>query len=198
MKPIKQVQEAQDAVTLAQANLDVANHDYPSYLKATFTETETNPRTGEEKVIYYVDATGKRYTNMYVPSQTDIDSAQAAYDLANATLKEAEIYLAALNGDEIPESATGSSLSTFITARENLLQRRMNWRTPKLTAPIPGTLMTLDLNMGDYVNSGSAIAKISDLTHPSLEIYMDESGLALHQGRQPGGGDFRYPAQPDI
>ena len=84
----KQVQEAQDAVTLAQANLDVANHDYPSYLKATFTETETNRRTGEEKVIYYVDVTGKRYTNMYIPSQTDIDSAQAAYDLANATLRK--------------------------------------------------------------------------------------------------------------
>ena len=45
--------------------------------------------------------------------------------------------------------------------------------------------MTLDLNMGDYVTSGSAIAKISDLTHPSLEIYMDESDwLYIKVGNQ--------------
>jgi HlyD family secretion protein len=170
----KKVQEAQNAVTLAQANLAVAKKDYPGYIKATFTETETL-RNGEEKVIYYVDATGKRYTNVYTPSQTDIDSAQAAYDLANATLKEAETYLAALNGEEIPESATGSSLSTFITAKENLLSAQDEIESTKLTAPISGTVMTFDLNVGDYVSSGTAIATISDLAHPSLEIYMDES-----------------------
>jgi HlyD family secretion protein len=171
----QKVKDAQDAVTLAQANLASANKDYPSYLKATFTETETNPRTGEEKVVYYVDETGKRYTNMYAPYQTEIDSAQAAYDLAKATVEETQIYLAALNGEEIPEGATGSSLSTYINANENLVAAQEELDYTKLTAPISGTLMSLDLNLGDYVSSGSAIATISDLTHPSLEIYMDES-----------------------
>lgn len=171
----QKVQEAQNAVTLAQANLATADKDYPAYIKATFTETETNQRTGEEKVIYYVDATGKRYTNVYTPSQTDIDSAQAAYDLSNATLKEAEMYLAALNGEEIPGNATGSSLGTFIAAREDLLSAQEELENTQLLAPISGTVMSLDVNVGDYMSSGSAIAQISDLTHPSLEVFLDES-----------------------
>jgi RND family efflux transporter MFP subunit len=171
----KKVDDAQSAVTLAEANLATANKDYPSYIKATFTETETNPRTGEEKIVYYVDATGKRYTNVYVPSETAIASAQAAYDLAKATVNETEIYLAALNGEDIPANATGSSLATFIAAQENLAAAQDDLKNTQLTAPIAGTVMSLDLNVGDYVTSGTTIATISDLTHPSLEVFFDES-----------------------
>lgn len=171
----QKVQDAQHAVALAQANLTTANKDYPDYVKATFTETETNPRTREEKVIYYVDATGKRYTNVYTPSQTEIDTAQAAYDLAKATVNEAENYLAALNGEEIPENATGSALATFIAAKEGLLSAQEELKNTQLIAPIAGTVMSLDMNVGNYISSGSAIAQISDLTHPSLEVFMDES-----------------------
>jgi len=45
--------------------------------------------------------------------------------------------------------------------------------------------MSFDLNVGDYVSSGSAIATASDLTHPSLEIYMDESDwLYINTGNE--------------
>jgi HlyD family secretion protein len=171
----QKVQEAQAAVTLAQANLAVAEKDFPAYIKATFTETVTNPRTGEEKIVYYVDETGKRYTNVFVPSETAVASAQAAYDLAKATVKEAETYLAALNGEEIPEGATGASLGTFIAAQENLLAAQTELENTQLKAPIAGTIMSLTLNAGDYVSSGSAIATISDLTQPSLEVFLDET-----------------------
>jgi multidrug efflux pump subunit AcrA (membrane-fusion protein) len=171
----KKVQEAQAAMTLAQNNLAVAEKDYPAYIKATFTETVTDPRTGEAKIVYYVDATGKRYTNVFVPSDTAIASAQAAYDLAKATVKETETYLAALNGEEIPEGATGASLGTFIAAQENLLAAETALKNTQLTAPISGTIMTLTLNTGDYVSSGTAIATISDLAQPSLEVFLDET-----------------------
>jgi multidrug efflux pump subunit AcrA (membrane-fusion protein) len=171
----KKVQDAQAAVTLAQNNLAVVESDYPAYIKATFTETVTDPRTGQAKVVYYVDAAGKRYTNVYVPSDTAIASAQAAYDLAKATVNETENYLAALNGDAIPDGATGALLGTFIAAKENLTAADTALKNTQLTAPISGTVMTLTLNAGDYVSSGAAIATISDLTHPSLEVFLDET-----------------------
>lgn len=171
----QKVTDAQAAVALAQANIASAQQDYPAYVKNTFTETETNPRTGEEKVIYYTDEDGDRYTNVFTPSETDIAAAQAAYDLAKATHKEAEVYLAALNGEEIPANATGASLATFIDAKENLDAAQEELANTQLTAPISGTVMSLDLNVGDFVTSGSPIAQISDLTHPSLEIFLDES-----------------------
>ena len=171
----QKVKDAEEAVTLAQANLAEANNDYAAYIKATFTETETDPRTGEEKVIYYVDATGKRYTNVYTPSQTDIDAAQAAYDLAKATLEEAEIYLAAIRGEKIPAGATGSSLATFDAAKAGLQTAEEELENTQLLAPIAGTIMSVDLNVGDYVSSNSTVVTISDLTHPSLEVFFDES-----------------------
>ena len=180
----QKVQAAQAAVTLAQANLATANKDYPAYIKATFTETETNQRTGEEKVIYYVDEDGNRYTNVYVPSETAIASAQAAYDLAKATVDEAEIYLAALNGEEISESATGSSLTTFMAAKENLLAAQDDLKNTQLIAPVSGTVMSLDFNVGDYVSSNSTIAQISDLIASLTRSLPGRIGLELRQRGQ--------------
>jgi len=171
----QKVKDAEAAVALAQSRLEVAQRDYPAYVKATFTETETNPRTGEEKVIYYTDAEGNRYTNVFTPTETDVASARAAYDLAKATLEESQIYLAAITGGEIPAGATGSALAAFEDAQEALTNAQEELDNAKLTAPIAGTIMSLDFQVGDYVNSGSSAATISDLTQPSLEVYFDES-----------------------
>jgi HlyD family secretion protein len=171
----QKVKDAEAAVTFAQSSLEVAQRDYPAYVKATFTETETNPRTGEVKIIYYVDADGNRYTNVFTPTETDIASARAAYDLAKATLEESQIYLTAITGGEIPAGATGSSLASFEDAQTNLLSAQEDLDNTKLAAPIAGTVMSLNFQVGDYVNSGSSAATISDLTQPTLEVYFDES-----------------------
>lgn len=171
----QKVKDAEAAVALAQSSLEVAQRDYPAYVKATFTETDTNPRTGEEKVIYYVDAEGNRYTNVFTPTETDIASARAAYDLAKATLQEAQIYLTAITGGEIPAGATGSLLASFEDAQTNLLSAQEDLDNTKLAAPIAGTIMSLNFQVGDYVNSGASAATISDLTQPTLEVYFDES-----------------------
>jgi len=171
----QKVKDAEAAVALAQSSLEVAQRDYPAYVKATFTETETDPRTGEEKVIYYVDANGNRYTNVFTPTETDIASARAAYDLAKATLQESQIYLAAITGGEIPAGATGSALAAFENAQTALDSAQETLDNTKLAAPIAGTIMALNFQVGDYVNSGSSAATISDLTQPSLEMYFDES-----------------------
>jgi HlyD family secretion protein len=171
----QKVKDAEAAAALAQASLEVAQRDYPAYVKATFTESVTDPRTGEVKIVYYKDENGNRYTNIYTPSETDIASARAAYDLAKATLEEAQIYLTAISSGEIPDRATGSALANFETASENLVSAQDELDNTKLTAPILGTIMSLDFQVGDYVSNGASAATISDLTQPTLDVYFDES-----------------------
>jgi hypothetical protein len=66
---------------------------------------------GEEKIKYYYDENGNKFTVVYAPTQAQIETARAAYELAKATLTEAKYYYAALNGEEIPVDATGSALA---------------------------------------------------------------------------------------
>ena len=61
----------------------------------------------------------KYYYSLYsqAPTQNNMDQAQATLDLANSTLKNAQIYLAALTGGTVPADATGSDLFKLNQAR---------------------------------------------------------------------------------
>ena len=51
--------------------------------------------------------TGTKYVSY--PSDASIAQARAEYDLAKATVVEAQNYLTALKGEEFPEDATGAT-----------------------------------------------------------------------------------------
>jgi HlyD family secretion protein len=175
----QKLKDAEFALKLAEANLRSANAAYDSYVKEHFTETETNPFTGEERVVYYIDEeTGKRYTVVYAPTKAEIDAARASYELAKASLAEAQDYLAALNGQEIPATATGSALSELQNARGTLTEAQNSLTDTQLISPISGTIMSLDFSVGDIVSGSSAVATISDLSQPYLEVFLDESDWA--------------------
>lgn len=173
----QKVKDAELAVKLAEANLRTAQADYAGYVEAMFTETTTDPRTGETKIKYYHDENGNRYTVVYAPTQAQIESARAAYELAKATLTEAKYYYAALNGEEIPVDATGSDLAELQKARETLKSAEEDLKNTQLIAPISGTIMVLDFNVGDVVGTSSVVT-IADLSHPYLEVFLDESDWA--------------------
>jgi HlyD family secretion protein len=172
----QKVQAAQDAVTLDQYYLQDAKDNYYTYLKNNFSATQNNRRTGTTSIVYYIDAiTGKSYPNIFAPTATEIAVAQATYDLAKATLEEAKIYLAAISGETIPADASSASLTALENARANVQAAQMELENTKLTAPISGTAMSLDFKVGDFVGGNSAIITISDLSQPSLEIFLSES-----------------------
>ena len=171
----KKVQEAQDAVTLDLVYLEQAEENYYTYLVNNFSVTETNRRTGRVRIIYYRDENGKRYSEFYGPSETEIAVAQATYDLAKATLEETKIYLAAISGEEIPEGYISSSLVALENARADVITVQQELANTQLIAPITGTIMSLDFNVGDTVSSASTVVTISDLTQPCLEIFLEES-----------------------
>ena len=156
--------DADQKVKDAQAALDVAqdrlrgNQDYyeNKYLPENFTVFDRK--------------TGTKY--VAAPTDADVAEARAAYALAQASVTEAEYYLAVLNGEDIPEDATGSNLTQLEDAKLNLQSAEDTLAATQLIAPISGTVMSLDLVLGDSVSSGT-VATIADLSQPFLEVFLD-------------------------
>lgn len=175
----QKVQAAQDTVTQDQFYLSQAQDAYYTYLKENFSEMQMDRRSGNMRIVYYRDTlTGKRYTITHAPTETEMAVAQATYDLAKATLEEAQAYLTAINTGVIPEGATSISLTALENAQADVQAAQLEVENTKLVAPISGKVMSLDFKVGDYVNSNSTVISIADLTQPALEIFLEKSDWA--------------------
>jgi multidrug efflux pump subunit AcrA (membrane-fusion protein) len=172
----KKADAAQAALNAAQDSLTSARGYYVStYLPDHFTVTKTDNRSGTVSIVYVTAVNGEQVPEVEAPSQAVIDAAQANYDLANANLSEAKIYLAALKGEAIPDDATGSKLAQLLNARASFESAKTQLEGTQLLAPISGTIMSLSAKVGDEVGT-AAIAQILDLSQPYyLEAYFDES-----------------------
>ena len=116
--------------------------------------------------------TGTSYVSY--PSEASIAQARAEYDLAKARVIEAQNYLAALKGEQIPEDATGANLTTLEDTQLSLRSAEETLNGTRLIAPISGTVMSLDFVIGDSVGT-TAIVTIADLSQPYLEVFLDET-----------------------
>ena len=78
--------------------------------------------------------------NWYSGTPTDIDAAiaRANLDAANAALQEAQWYVSALKGENIPENATGTKLAQLQQARDDLAASRERYDATRLVASISG------------------------------------------------------------
>ena len=153
---VKQAQETLDSYQ----NKLKGNQDYyqNQYLPDNFTKFNRQ--------------TGKKYVS--APTDVDIAEARATYALAQASVVEAQNYLAALNGEDIPADATGTNLTALEDAQLNLQSAEYDLNGTRLVAPISGTIMSLDLVAGDTAGT-SEVVTIADLSQPYLEVYLDET-----------------------
>jgi len=177
--------EAKQKVTQAEASLKYAQDSLTyfqniytyTYIPENFTQYRTvRGRFGTRTEVVQVEdpATGELVDLITPPSEGEIGKARADYDLAKASIAEAQTYLDVLNGAEIPEGASGTNLVTYIKAKHALETALYNLNATKLIAPISGTITALDINIGGQVSSGSAVATISNLDQPySLNAYLD-------------------------
>jgi RND family efflux transporter MFP subunit len=97
---------------------------------------------------------------------------------AQATVQEAEYLYAALTGGEVPEDATGSGLSDLEQAKLDLEAAQDDLDGTQLYAPFAGTVMSVDMSVGDNISSGTTVITVADLDQPYLEVYLDESDWA--------------------
>jgi multidrug efflux pump subunit AcrA (membrane-fusion protein) len=174
----QKVSEAETSLKYAQDSLSYFQKVYEyDYIKKTFTQTkEKRTRRGGITTItvkLWDEETGERYILIYPPTEGEIGMARADYDLAKASVAEAQMYLEVLNGGEIPEGATGSDLVTYIQTKHALETAEYNLNATKLIAPIGGTVTALEFNVGDLAD-GSSVITISDIDQPySLDAYLD-------------------------
>jgi HlyD family secretion protein len=173
----QEVDEAQNSLTYAQNELKYFQAVYEeTYIPANFTQYRTMSFRGRtmKTVIQVEDEnTGKMVDLITPPSVGEIGMARAAYDLAKASIGEAQTYLDVLNGEDIPEGATGASLETYIQTKHALETAEYNLTATKLVAPFDGTVTSIDMSAGNLVN-GDTVMTISNLDQPyALDAYLD-------------------------
>jgi len=160
MEADQKVKDLEAELESAQGKLQGSLDYYEeSYLPANFTKKD---RETKQKYVAR-------------PSDVSIAQARAEYDVAKATLAEAQNYLAALKGEEIPEDATGENLVALDNARSAIQSAEEDLNGTRLFAPISGTVISLDFVVGDTVSENSEIITIADLSQKNIEIYLDET-----------------------
>ena len=103
------------------------------------------------------------------PSDNDFATAQANLDTATAARQEAQWYLAALKGEQIPDNATGAQLAQLEQARDNLKAAQTSLAHSKLLAPFSGTVGATNIVPGEYVLPGQVLVELSDVENLQVE-----------------------------
>ncbi len=170
------IQNAQASMLLAESALNRA--------KAAYNNVAGDADTSLKKAAAYQDLYAAQLTynsavstyNLYTgkPNQVKVDSARATLALAKATLAEAQTLVAALTGGTVPADATGSGYDALQKARQAVQTAQEDLDATRLTAPISGTVLAVNNQVGDTVGSGTFIT-IADLSQAQIQIYMDEN-----------------------
>jgi len=173
---------------LAKSNLDKAQTAYDNahggqYINNTNQAAAYN--TLYTAQIAYNNA--KYYYSLYsqAPTQNQQDQTQANLDLANATLKNAQIYLAVLNGGVVPADATGTALLQYEQAQLAVQTAQENLDAAKLTAPFNATITDVSGMVGDQVSPGTQAFRIDDLSQMKVDVQVSEVDINNVQVGQP-------------
>jgi HlyD family secretion protein len=112
---------------------------------------------------------------LFAPSNAEIATARAAYELAKANLNDAQNYLDILKGNIATDGAPLSSFTSITEAKIALDQAKADLDATELTAPISGTITSISVNPGEDVGT-SAVITISNMTQPyTVDAYLDET-----------------------
>ncbi len=114
------------------------------------------------------------------PTDAEIAAAQAAMVVAKSSVQEAQWYLDALNGKDVPATATGTNLAALETAKLNVQSAKAALDATQIYAPVDGTIMSVSAQLGDNVSS-SAIIVEGDLSQLFVKTYVDESDYQMFQ-----------------
>ena len=115
-----------------------------------------------------------RVKTVAAPTEAEIANYRAALAQSQAAVVEEQNYLAVLQGETIPEDATGASLTTLENSKLALKTAEENLAGTQLIAPISGTLMTFDLTVGNQAGTTTTVT-IADLSQPFIQVYLDSA-----------------------
>ena len=172
------IQDQYANLVIAKANLDKAQAANDS---ANVGEYINNPDEASlYQALYNAQQaykTAKFYYSLYSqkPTQRQNDAAQATLELCEAQLTNAQNYLAALTGGDVPTDATGSNIAALKQAQLNIKTAQENLDAATIYAPISGTVMSLNVEVGETVSGNTTIMTIDDLSQGTIQFYLDPS-----------------------
>ena len=163
-------------MVLAKSNLDKAQTAYDNAKGGQYINNANQAaayNTLYTAQVAYNNA--KYYYSLYsqAPTQTQQDQAQANLDLANATLKNAQVYLAALTGGTVPPDASGIALLQLKQDQLAVQTAQANLDASKLTAPFDGTIMDINISSNQVVGPDTWAVAIADTS----QWFVDTSDL---------------------
>ena len=177
----EKVSDAETAVANAQTEVNKSPSD--STAKQALEDAQSDLETAKSMLAkaqalyysYYVPKYFRDGTEVSAPSDAEVLSARADMELAKATLQEAQYLYAALTGGDVPKDATGSGLTELEQARLDMESAKAALDGTRIISPISGTVMSIDISVGDSASSGTTVITVADLSQPYLEVYLDES-----------------------
>ena len=177
------VKEKKQAVAFLTDKLTQAQEYYENYyLPETFGVYENvgSRRHPKQALATYIDPkTGAELPEIDAPSADDIATARNNYVQAQETVKEGQTYLEVLKAGSIPAGATGEKLTTLYEAQLAVDHAKSALDATQLIAPISGTVTSLDLSIGQQVDTSSVIT-ISQLSQPyTIDAYLDEADWSV-------------------
>jgi HlyD family secretion protein len=182
------IQNYYAAFVIAKANLDKAQSAYDNAHVGQYINN-ANEANAYQSLYKAQQAynTAKYYYSLYsqAPTQTQLNQAQANLDLANATLKNSQIYLAALTGGDVPADATGTALLQLEQAKLAVQTAQENVDAAKLTAPFNGTITQSNAIPKAVVKTGTQAFRIDDLSNLVIVVQVVEVDINHVQVGQP-------------
>jgi len=108
--------------------------------------------------------------NWYVGKPSELEASIIRSDLEIATNKvqEAEWYLAALKGENIPNEATGTKLKSFISAQLRVESIKEQISNNQIISPFAGTIAKVDAEVGQLALPAQSVIFLVDTVN--LEV----------------------------
>jgi RND family efflux transporter MFP subunit len=107
------------------------------------------------------------------PSEVELETAQANYEVAKTAVQQAQWYLDALSGRDIPANAGGTNLASFQAAKFTVQSAQATLAGTQIFAPSAGTILSVSAQVGDNVGS-TPIIVLGDLSGLYLSTYVNE------------------------
>ena len=164
-----QMADAEEALEMAKTNLETALALYQDeYLPAVFTIAEVDP------------VTRARVEIVKAPTDTEIALARLNVAIGEQKLREAQVYLAIVQGQNLEDDALaagrGAALIKLEQAQQAVENARQNLENTRLIAPIDGTVTKLSAVAGQ--NAGSAaLISLASLAQLQVRFFVDEAEL---------------------
>ena len=182
------IQNYYASYVIAKANLDKAQTAYDNVHGGQYINN-ANEANAYQNLYNAQQAYNNAhyYYSLYSqpPTQNQRDQTQANLDLANATLKNAQTYLAVLNGGAVPSDATGTDLLQYEQAKLAVQTAQANLDAAKLTAPFNATVTDVSGMVGDQVSPGTQAFRIDDLSQMKVDVQVSEVDINNVQVGQP-------------